>query len=179
MNIGERLKNLRLKMELTQEELGDRCDLSKGFISQVERNLTSPSIATLMDILDALGSSPEQFFINPKNEKIVFTKKDVFTSVDEDNLNSITWLVTNAQKNDMEPIFVNIEPGGVLFDEGSHIGEEFGYVISGALELHIDNDKYKVGKGESFYYQSNHSHKIHNPYSKPVKLVMVSSPPSF
>ena len=51
MKIGEKIKRLRMKHNLTQEELADRCELTKGFISQVERELTSPSIATLVDIL--------------------------------------------------------------------------------------------------------------------------------
>ena len=55
MVIGEKIKNLRLSCELTQEELADRCELTKGYISQLENDLTSPSIATLIDILSALG----------------------------------------------------------------------------------------------------------------------------
>ena len=49
MEIGAKIKRLRLQRGLTQEELADRCELSKGFISQVERDLTSPSIASLTD----------------------------------------------------------------------------------------------------------------------------------
>ena len=55
MDIGEKIKNLRIQKNLTQEELANRCELSKGFISQVENNITSPSIATLIDILETLG----------------------------------------------------------------------------------------------------------------------------
>lgn len=62
MNIGSKLKELRIKSNLTQEELGEKCDLTKGFISQIERDLASPSIATLNDILLALGSSLKDFF---------------------------------------------------------------------------------------------------------------------
>ena len=50
MDIGEKIKRLRTGKQLTQEELANRCELSKGFISQVENNLTSPSIATLIDL---------------------------------------------------------------------------------------------------------------------------------
>ena len=50
MEIGAKLRELRVQKSLTQKELADRCELSKGFISQVERDLTSPSIATLIDI---------------------------------------------------------------------------------------------------------------------------------
>ena len=62
MSIGGKLKELRILKGLTQEELADRAELSKGFISQVERDLTSPSIATLMDILQCLGTTIGEFF---------------------------------------------------------------------------------------------------------------------
>ena len=61
MSIGGKLKELRILKGLTQEELADRAELSKGFISQVERDLTSPSIATLMDILQCLGTTIGEF----------------------------------------------------------------------------------------------------------------------
>ena len=72
MNIGEKIKRLRVKNSLTQEELADRCELTKGFISQVERDLTSPSIATLVDILEGLGTNLKDFFNETVDEKIVF-----------------------------------------------------------------------------------------------------------
>ncbi len=63
MEIGEKIKRLRIQNSLTQEELADRCELTKGFISQVERDLTSPSIATLADILEGLGTNLKDFFL--------------------------------------------------------------------------------------------------------------------
>ncbi len=62
MNIGNKIKELRIEKNLTQEELANRAELSKGFISQLERNLTSPSIATLIDILQCLGTTITEFF---------------------------------------------------------------------------------------------------------------------
>ena len=64
MEIGSKIKALRIVNGLTQEELADRAELSKGFISQLERDLTSPSIATLSDILQCLGVSVSEFFAN-------------------------------------------------------------------------------------------------------------------
>ena len=61
MVIGEKIKRLRILNNLTQEELALRCDLTKGFISKLERDLTSPSIATLVDILEALGTDLKDF----------------------------------------------------------------------------------------------------------------------
>ena len=66
MDIGERLKQHRLQLGLTQEELAERSELTKGFISQVERDLTSPSVASLEDILEALGTNLGDFFNEEK-----------------------------------------------------------------------------------------------------------------
>ena len=62
MDIGAKINQLRKKNGLTQEELADRCELSKGFISQVERGLTSPSIYTLIYMLECLGTNLKDFF---------------------------------------------------------------------------------------------------------------------
>ena len=62
MIIGEKIRRLRMELQLTQEELADRTELTKGYISQVERDLASPSIATLVDILEALGTTLGEFF---------------------------------------------------------------------------------------------------------------------
>ncbi len=69
MNIGAKLKELRTLKGLTQEELADRAELSKGFISQLERDLTSPSIATLMDILQCLGTTIGEFLMKRRRSR--------------------------------------------------------------------------------------------------------------
>ena len=69
MDIGSRLKELRVVKGLTQEELADRAELSKGFISQLERDLTSPSISTLDDLLQCLGVSLAEFFADDNEEQ--------------------------------------------------------------------------------------------------------------
>lgn len=116
MDIGEKLRLLRIRRGLTQEDMADRCELSKGFISQVERNLASPSIATLTDMLECLGSSLSQFFSEDKDEKTVFTPQDMFVKEDEQLCGSITWLVPDAQKNTMEPILVDLGEDGRTYD---------------------------------------------------------------
>ena len=67
MSIGEKIRHLRTICQLTQEELADRCDLTKGFISQLENDLNSPSISTLTDILHALGTNLKEFFADDEN----------------------------------------------------------------------------------------------------------------
>ena len=129
MDIGLKLKELRILKGLTQEELADRAELSKGFISQLERNLTSPSIATLMDILQCLGTTLGEFFNESPEEQIVFGKADYFEKQDPELKNEIKWIIPNAQKNIMEPILLTLDPGGETCPDNPHEGEEFGYVI--------------------------------------------------
>ena len=81
MNIGKKIKELRSLRGLTQEELANRCELTKGYISQLENNLTEPSISTLEDILLSLGSNFSEFFSEEKDEKIIFTKEDYFEKI--------------------------------------------------------------------------------------------------
>lgn len=179
MQIGEKIKRLRVEKQLTQEELANRCELSKGFISQVERDLTSPSIATLTDILDVLGTDLTGFFSEDEQEKVVFTKDDMFEKSDEKLKYSLMWLVSNAQKNSMEPIIISLEPGGQYIEDEPHEGEEFGYVISGTITLLLGNKKYKVKKGESFYFKANTNHNVSNSGKVAAKFIWISTPPSF
>ena len=181
MNIGEKLRRLRLQRNLTQEEMADRCELSKGFISQVERDLASPSIATLTDMLECLGSNLKEFFSETETEeKTVFTRGDMFVKEDADLLRgSITWLVPSAQKNEMEPILVELGEGGETQEILPHEGEEFGYVLSGSVTLHIDGKAHKVKTGESFCLHPNATHYLENTGKRAAQLIWVSAPPKF
>ena len=177
MQIGEKIKQLRMQHRLTQEELANRCELSKGFISQLERDLTSPSISTLMDILECLGTNLKDFFNETTEEKLVFGVNDY--PVKESPESSVTWLVPSAQKNSMEPIMVVLNPGCSTEVDNPHEGEEFGYVLSGKLILHIGASEKKCRKGDSFYLRSALPHYIENPGKTPAQLIWVSTPPSF
>ena len=177
MDIGNKLKELRVLKGLTQEELADRSELSKGFISQLERNLTSPSITTLMDILQCLGTSIGEFFNEAPDEQIVFGKQDYFVKEDTEYKNEIKWIIPNAQKNTIEPIYLTLQAGGSTCPDTPHEGEEFGYVLQGAVSIHLGNKTYKAKKGESFYYTADKTHFLSS--KNGASLIWVSSPPSF
>lgn len=177
MELGTKIKRLRLQNNLTQEELADRCELTKGYISQLENELTSPSITTLEDILNALGTTFADFFKDEKEEKVVFTEAEFIEKVAD--MHKIEWLVPNAQKNEMEPIRVTVEPHTTLEEDVPHEGEEFGYVISGRVWLHIGQAAYCVKKGEVFYFTSDKPHRLENRTNEKAVVLWVASPPTF
>ena len=178
MNIGMKIKRLRTLCGLTLGELADRCELTKGFISQVENNLTSPTISTLNDILIALGTNLSDFFKESKSdEKVVFGSDDYIVK-NADN-QEITWLVPNSQKNEMEPILIEIYPHSSTTIDMPHEGQEFGYVLEGEIILSIENKEYNCKKGESFYFTTDRNHYIKNETDENAKVIWISSPPNF
>jgi len=178
-DIGDKIKALRLENGLTQEELANRCELTKGFISQIERHLTSPSIATLRDMLEVLGTTLGDFFREKKEDFFIFTPKDFYAKTDDQRRHTITWIVPNAQKYAMEPIIIDIDPGGESFEDKPHTGEEFGYVLEGEITLKVGEKTRTVKKGETFYYLTNQPHVMKNQTPRPAKVLWVSTPPMF
>lgn len=179
MEIGQKLKELRMAKGLTQEELANRAELSKGFISQLERDLTSPSIATLVDILQCLGTDLKDFFQDVTDDQVVFHEADYFEKKDSELKNTIEWIIPNAQKNMMEPIRLTLEPGGSTYPDVPHEGEEFGYVLSGSITIHLGQKTIKAKKGESFYFTPKTRHYITASKRTGAVLIWVSTPPSF
>ncbi len=179
VEIGNKIKELRNQKGLTQEELADRCELSKGFISQLENDLTSPSIATLVDILQCLGTSLKDFFDDGEDEQIVFTKDDFFEKIDPELSNKVEWIIPNAQKNMMEPIRVTLEPYGSTYPDQPHDGEEFGYVLSGSVTIVIGKRSIKAKKGDAFYYTPHAEHYIRANGKTGAVFLWISTPPNF
>lgn len=177
MNLGEKIKLLRLGCDLTQAELADRCELTKGYISQIENDLTSPSIATLKDILDALGTTLKDFFNESEEERIVFSEEDFIEK--NENGTTLNWLIPNAQKNMMEPIRVELQEGATTSEDVPHEGEEFGFVLEGQICIHIGNKKIICKKGNSFYFTAGKPHYISNSGKKKALFIWVSCPPTF
>ncbi|MDH6366904.1 MULTISPECIES: XRE family transcriptional regulator [unclassified Breznakia] len=176
MDIGLKLKELRTQNGLTLDELSARSELSKGFLSQLERNLTSPSIVTLQDILEALGTNLSEFF-NEEESQSVFREEDYYVS-EKDGITT-TFVVPNAQKNDMEPILLTLDAKSRSQSINPHEGEEFGYVIKGNVTL-VNGDKSdELKQGETFYLNGKHIHYLVNDSNNEATIIWVMSPPNF
>ena len=177
MNFGEKIKQMRTLLNLTQEELANRCELTKSYISQLENNKTSPSLNTLASILEVLGSDFSSFFDEEENKKIVFTQDEQFIK-DFDGY-EITWLVPTSQKLMMEPILMEIEPNSSSLEDRPHDGQEFGYVLEGEIQIVYGNQIELCKAGEAFYIETNKFHYIKNNSGNRARIIWVSCPPNF
>ncbi len=178
MKIGEKLRKLRMSNSLTQEELASRADLTKGFISQLENDATSPSISTLKDILDVLGVSISEFFAESPDLKVVFGVDSWVIAGDEQGL-KVELLVPGAQNRTMDPALVTLQPGEGMAEQPFHEGEEFGFVLTGRVELMLDDKVHIVRRDECFYFPSDRRHRVRNPGRTPARILWVVSPPTF
>lgn len=177
MDIGIKIKRLRQQLNLSQAELADRCELTKGYISQLENDLTSPSISTLCDILSALGTDLSEFFRLEDDERVVFSAEDFIEK--QENGMLWKWIIPNAQKNEMEPVLVELASGAATPVDFPHEGEEFGYVLEGRICIELGKRKYVCKKGETFYYTANKSHGIGNKGKGTARFLWISTPPNF
>lgn len=177
--IGEKLKRLRIENELTQAELANRTELSKGFISQLENGLNSPSIVTLTDILSCLGSDLSTFFSKEEEEKVVVKYEDTFEQRNDELGYVLDWLVPSSQNRDMQPVRITLQCGGVSEEIYPFDGEEFGYVVKGKISINIGKKKYIAKAGESFYFKVKQIHWLENIGKKEAVVLWVTTPPNF
>ena len=176
LEIGQKIKGMRLSAELTQAELAARASLSKGFISQIEHDNVSISLDSLVDILDALGSTIVEFFSEGESPKVVFSPKDRIP-VSGRGASRFEILVAGSTNNEMDPFFVRFVRGESFETEEPHVGEEFGFVLSGALTLELSGKKQKVLAKSCFYFESNQPHRLLNTSERDVSFIWVTAPP--
>ena len=177
MDIGGNIKKLRLQRGLTQEELAERCELTKGYISQLENDLASPSIATLVDILSILGVTPASFFSEEKEEKVVYTPQDYFIS-EAEGVEKV-WIIPNSQDHEMEPVILILNEGATGGVRVPFEGEEIGYVLEGRVRIETDKGVYKARRGESFYINGKRQHEIVNIHKGRSKILWITTPSNF
>ncbi len=179
MEIGEKIRSLRQKQKMSIEQLSAASGLSKGLISQIERDITGPSVASLWKIAQALNVTMNYFFdeyedlnhIVRKNErkKIIMRKSSRIYELLSPNL-----------KKQIEMLLIEIKPNENNTNELiSHEGEECGIVIKGTLRI-ISGDKiYDLNEGDSIYLDSTIPHKYINMGEELSVSIWAMVPPSF
>ena len=175
LQIGGKIKALRLSSDLTQAELADRAGLTKGFISQLENDQTSIQIDSLADLLEALGITFAAFF-SDSEEKVVFSP-DERIDIESKGAASFELLVPSSTNNLMDPILLELSPGEKLDEQEPHPGEQFGFVLKGLATLKLNGKSFQVPKGHCFYFESNKSQQICNNGNSAMQLLWITTPP--
>lgn len=176
MNIGQSLKNLRLKKGLTQEELAERTDLSKGYISQIEHESSSPSMETFFDILEVLGVSPKSFFDEKSHhQKIIYDEAEHTYYEDTDKGYQIKWLVPESNEKEMEPVILTFPQKGSFKQFEPSLSETFGYCLAGTVNIQFGQKSHQLKAGEALYFQASQPHRIYSDSDTKSVIVLVAT----
>ncbi|WP_338968031.1 MULTISPECIES: helix-turn-helix domain-containing protein [unclassified Spiroplasma] len=179
MDIGKKIKALRLKQDLTIDELAQRCELTKGFISQLERDLTSPSIETLQDIISVLNCSLSDFFKDDEKNKSYVFSSDAMSILEETDYH-IKWLIATSQAHNMEPILITLKAGKSSPKVNPFIGEVFGLVLTGRVVVIVGNKQITANAGDAFHLEVNEEHYLkNNMLNGDSKVLWITTPPRF
>ncbi|AWZ49416.1 helix-turn-helix domain-containing protein [Hathewaya limosa] len=181
-DIGSKIKELRNNRKLTLKELSAQTNLSIGFLSQLERGLTTIAIDSLEKIATVLGVDLSYFFNIPRENKgsiLRSYEKEVFQIVQSKFI--VYHLSNDIENRDLLPRIYEILPeeGTENLTSYQHDGEEFVYVLEGILTLYLDNTKYELYPGDSSHYESKFIHNWANHTNKIVKILTVHTPNAF
>ncbi|BDG02485.1 cupin domain-containing protein [Anaeromyxobacter oryzae] len=179
-DIGERLREIRERYGLSQRALAMRADVTNGMISMIEKNRSSPSIATLKKILGGFPMSLADFFAvgQPEQPKIFFGA-DELVEIAGGPI-SYRQVGANLQGRALQVIHERLMPGA---DTGSemlrHEAEEGGIVIRGEMELTVGMSTRVLRAGDAYYFDSRIPHRFRNLGEEPCEIVSACTPPSF
>ncbi len=181
--IGSEVRSLRRTRRLSLEALAQRTNKSVGYLSQVERGLSDPTIDVLKSICSALGVHIGWFFPNgtpadPSDRGVVVRKAARRRLSFGGGITD--FLLSPNLGGALEFMFCEFEPGATSGTEAiTHEGEEAGLVLCGALELWVGDDHFALEAGDSFTYRSSRPHRYTNPGDTVTHVVWVVTPPSY
>lgn len=166
---------------LTLRQLSKVSGCSLGFLSQLERDMVSPTVSSLKKIADALEVNMMYFFETPiRNQRIVVRKDERNRMVSHKSKVVYELLRPQFSDTDLQALYMVLEPGAFSGKEPhSHTGEEFVIVIKGKLEIVVDGEHFVLNEGDSAVYKSTQPHSWKNPSETTSEVIWVNYPPSF
>jgi transcriptional regulator with XRE-family HTH domain len=180
LELGARIRSVRQARRLTLRDVSERAGVTESFLSQVERDVTSPSIATLQRIARALDLSIAQLFAEePETGRVV--RREARRRVAYPGLRSIDEFLTSNMAGRLQVILSTIQPGGGTGAEPyTHDSdEEVVVVLSGVLDLWVGDEHYVLREGDAITFPSRLPHWNMNQGDVPVTVLFCLTPPSF
>ena len=180
IDLGARIRTLRVANGATLRELASRAGVTESFLSQVERGVASPSIASVQRIARALDQSIAQLFAEPAAVGRVVRVADR-RRVAYPGLGAVDEFLTHPTPGRLQVILSTIEPGGGTGDEAytHESDEEVVLVLEGRLELWVGDEHHILQEGDTITHSSRQPHRNRNPGPGRTVVLFCSTPPSF
>ena len=178
--IGRRLKDLRMRIGLSQRQLAKISGVANATISQIEASRLNPTVSMLKKVLDGIPISLSEFFASDfEAPDRIFFRQAELTEIADGGV-SFMQVGANLSNKSIQLLKECYQPGsGTGKHALTHEGEECGIVLRGRLEVIVAEQKAVLRQGDAYYFKSNQPHHFHNPGSEPCELITACSPPSF
>ncbi len=177
LQLGNRLSSLRKRKNMTLDDLSAKSGVSKSILSQIERDLSNPTVATISRISNALDEKLSDFFlkIEAEEENLVESPKETPSITSKDGLCELNILGAGETVNWLQWYILEMKPKGTL-ESRSHGPKTFENltVIDGQIEISCGESKEKLSKGDTFRFQSNKNHTIKNTSKQKAQVLMVN-----
>jgi transcriptional regulator with XRE-family HTH domain len=178
--IGEKIRRLRKEARLTARQLSEEANLSPSMLSQVERDIVSPSISSLRSIAAVLNVPAFYFFIDEDDFSGLVVRRSERITMRYPNYNATYQLLSPTLDKNIEMLFVELGPGERSCDTPTaHEGEECLLVISGCLRVVTPDWAVVLEEGDSIYLERMMPHQMINDSDQIVEMVCAISPPSY
>jgi transcriptional regulator with XRE-family HTH domain len=180
--IGVRVRDLRQTRRLTLQQVAERADLSKSFISKVERGAVSISIAALSRLATGLGVPMGEIFDTAETgSDAIFVPRGQGTSLDKHSKLPYQYevLVPRRGERVMQPIIISIDGRRTRFELRDHPGEQFIFVLDGHMQYICGNEEFRLGAGDSLYLNARKSHGPKLKRNQKVRYLCVQTSDSF
>ncbi|WP_026074214.1 cupin domain-containing protein [Brevibacillus massiliensis] len=180
MDIGAKLKEIRQGQRMTLSELAKKTGLSTGYLSNVERNINSPTIESLRKIVDALSISFVDLLHDEKEEGVVVRKDERVAMIRAKDDSILYELLSPSRNKALEAMLLTLKPGAASGKKShAHSGEEIGYIITGRLLYTVGQTTYTLEAGDAIYYDASLPHHYKNIGDTDCVSIWVVTPPSF
>jgi transcriptional regulator with XRE-family HTH domain len=179
-DIGRRLRGIRQRLKLSQRQLARQSGVANATISQVEAGKLNPTVSMLKKILDGIPMGLAEFFADddPSQDRIFFRAEELIEIADGGV--SYRQVGANLANRAIQLLAERYEPGaGTGKHALTHDGEECGIILSGRLEVTVDEETAVLSRGDAYYFSSSRPHYFRNVGNTACEVITACTPPSF
>lgn len=179
---GHKIRVMRKELGMSIKDLAEASNLSTGLISQIERDLVSPSVNAMLRIVDALHTTMGEFFedVPSRKKPLIFHCGD-HVMADRDSVERRVRVLSPLNRQNYQIVEVRFEPEQEVQDRAPkvHDGEIFGFILAGSLTVVIDEVAYRIESGDSIIFDATSPHVYINNSKDPCLSIWMLTVPLY
>ena len=178
--VGEKIRQKRLQRSITLEQLAQKAGVTKGLISQVENNRSVPSLPVLFTLIHSLGETVKDFFDDLQdyhaNGHVVIVKAGSFIPFQKEGVKGFQYkriLTRSIMSQTADIVLLELKRGANRKQFIQTEAFEFKYILRGAIEYQVENNKYQLAAGDTIFFDGRARHRLRNAGAEVAEILVV------